>query len=353
MFNKNSININIPISISYLWNFGSLLGFFIILQITRGLLLILNYINFSSLTFDYCIELFFDYNSGWLLHNLHANGASALFFFFFLHIWRGIYYTSYYKKFLWWRGLFLLLLNIITAFLGYVLPWGQISYWGTTVITGLVTVLPYVGYDVLSYIWGDKIVRSQTLSRFIVLHFLFPFVLIIIIIVHTTFLHSYGSNNVFGLHNKIWTTKFNPLYRVKDILLVIVYMLRFNVVILGIPTILIEVVNRLEANPIITPTHIQPEWYFLFAYAILRSIPNKIGGVFALVISIFIFFFFSFRRNYIRRKYKIIHKLIFYIFITVFISLTILGACPVEAPFIFIRKLITCLYFIITLLFIL
>lgn len=345
MLNKRSLNINIPSSITYIWNFGSLLGFFFFLQILRGLFLILNYINYSNITFDYCIELFFDYNRGWLLHNLHANTASIIFFFLFIHIWRGIYYRSFYKNYLWYTGLLLFLLNIIIAFLGYVLPWGQMSYWGTTVITGLVTVIPYMGHDILYYLWGDKVVSPQTLRRFIVLHFILPFIILIFITSHIIILHTYGSRNPFGLPNKVNTKLFNPSFSIKDIWFFFLLTIFGFILFLNFPSLLLERVNWTEPNPLVTPSHIQPEWYFLFAYGILRSIPNKLGGVTALVLSVLVYFLFPLSRGFIIGKYDIIYKLNFFVYLLSFFLLSLLGRMPVEDPFISLRQTLTMVYF--------
>lgn len=338
--------LKIPLSLTYIWNIGSILGFCLIVQIRSGFLLVTNYINYFKLTFAACTNLFNNFDLAWLVHNIHTNGASFFFFAIFVHIWRGIYYGRWSKKLLWTSGVSLFLLNIITAFLGYVLPWGQISYWGTTVITGLFSVLPVVGDYILIYIWGDLVVGETTLTRFIRLHFILPFVILLLIIIHLNLLHIKGSGNSMGISNNRNKIYFYPLFIIKDLWpLIRILLLLFYFVLLD-PNKFGDVENYVEANYIITPVHIQPEWYFLFAYAILRSIPNKTGGVLALVMSVLIYYLFILcNRNWLRNDNIFIKQILFYIYLRLFVLLTYIGAIPVEHPFNLIRAVASFCYF--------
>lgn len=322
----------IPRSIRYMWNFGSLLRFIIIVQIITGFILVINYTNNN--TFSMCLDLFFDFNNSWAFHNMHVGGASFIFILIYSHIWRNIYYSSFNKTILWRSGVALLLMRISVAFLGYVLPWGQISYWGTTVITGLVSAFPS-GNEALNYILGGSVVGYQTLTRFIRLHFIIPFMIIILILTHVNILHTYASSNVLGVPNWVNVLEFSPFFFFKDTWVILILLMRILFVVMILPYVFREPENWNERDILKTPLHIQPEWYFLFAYAILRSIPNKLGGVLALVSAVFSFFFFKKHRN----------VLVWWIFFTTFIALTKIGSFPVEAPFMLTRQLLTFLYF--------
>ena len=322
----------IPNSISYMWNFGSLLGGFILLQIFSGFMLILNYTNDE--TFNKCLDLFFDFNSRWLLHNTHVNGASVIFILLYCHMWRGLYYNRFNKTVLWTRGVTLLLITIIVAFLGYVLPWGQISYWGTTVITGLISVIPS-GFEILRYIWGGSVVNYQTLTRFIRLHFITPFIILIVMLIHVSILHRYRSTNVLAIPQSINILEFNPYFLFKDIWVVLLVILFIFISIILGPYVFSEPENWNERDILKTPLHIQPEWYFLFAYAILRSIPNKLGGVLGLISAVTCLFFFKKKQT----------GNIYWLFFTSFLILTFVGAIPVESPFVSLSQVFSIIYF--------
>jgi len=271
----------------------------------------------------------------------------CFFFLIYIHIGRGMYYSSYHFLSTWLRGILILLVLIGTAFLGYVLPWGQISFWGATVITNLLSAIPYVGNSLTLWIWGGFRVDNATLSRFFALHFLLPFVLLAIIIIHILFLHETGSSNPIGTPLSLDKIPFHPYFTWKDLFGIFLRIVLFSSLVLLYPYLLADPENFLPANPIITPPHIQPEWYFLFAYAILRSIPNKLGGVVALFLSIVILIRIPLR---IKPKLNLIYlypssKLIFWIFINSFLILTHLGACPVEAPYVFISQILGGIYF--------
>jgi len=346
--NSFLINLPTPSNISYWWNLGSILGVCLIIQIVSGIFLSIHYTPNIRLAFNRIIHITRDVNFGWLLRIIHANGASLFFFFIFIHTGRGIYYGSFLKKKVWISGTLIMLILIATAFLGYVLPWGQISFWGATVITNLLSAIPYLGNRLVTWIWGGFSVENPTLNRFFSFHFILPFILCVIIIFHLIFLHEKGSSNPLGLINKVDKIRFHPYFTIKDIFGFIIIILFFFFINIKTPFIFNDPENFMPANPIVTPPHIQPEWYFLFAYAILRSIPNKLGGVVALFLSIVIITTLPFTSNLKFKSSSIypIKKILFIIFCITFILLTWIGAKPVETPFIFIGQLLTLIYFI-------
>lgn len=342
------INLPSPINISIWWNFGSLLGICLINQIIRGFFLSIHYSPNIENAFFRVIHIIQDVNYGWLFRLIHINGASMFFICIYIHIGRGLYYNSFLLKKTWIIGVIILLLTIGTAFIGYVLPWGQISFWGATVITNLVSAIPYIGDIIVKWLWGGFSVNNATLNRFYSIHFILPFIILIIVIIHLTFLHETGSRNPIGLNRNYFKIPFNPYYSIKDILGFIFLIFILLIICLINPYILSDPENFNQANSIITPIHIQPEWYFLFAYAILRSIPNKLGGVIALILSILILIILSFNFNYLIKGYKFyfINKNIFWLFIFLFNILTWIGAKPVENPFILIGQISSIIYFL-------
>lgn len=360
--NKNLINfintsllkLPTPINISYWWNLGSLLGLFLVIQIIRGFFLSIHYCPNTNYAFNRIIHIIQNINLGWLMHNIHINGASIFFICIYIHISRGIYYNSYKFHNTWLIGVTIYLLSIATAFLGYVLPWGQISFWGATVITNLVSTVPYIGNLIVQWIWGGFSINNATLNRFYSLHFILPFIIIIIVLIHLFFLHSTGSSNPLGTNRNLNKIPFHIYFTSKDIYGFIFFFLIFFLINLETPYIFSDPDNFLPANPIITPIHIQPEWYFLFAYAILRSIPNKLGGVIALLSSIIILYFIpliSIKFNSL--SFYPLNQYLFWIFINIFILLTWGGAQPIELPYIFIRQILSfCYFFYFILLFI-
>jgi ubiquinol-cytochrome c reductase cytochrome b subunit len=283
---------------------------------------------------------------------MHATGASLFFVCVYTHVGRGIYYGSYLSTQIWVTGILLLLRLIVTAFLGYVLPWGQMSYWGATVITNLLSVLPNFGNLAVEWVWGGFTVSNATLNRFFVFHFLLPFVILTITITHVAFLHETGSNNPLGLSTKSKLIHFHPFYSFKDLVGFLLFLVLISIITLLTPLLVIDPENFIQANPLNTPNHIQPEWYFLFAYAILRGIPNKIGGVIALIRSILALILIPFiHTNKIRSiAFYPINQFIFWLFIASFILLTWLGQIPREAPLISLRQLFTLAYFSLILL---
>jgi len=283
-----------------------------------------------------------------MLRILHANGASFFFICIYLHIGRGIYYSSFFFQETWNIGVLILFAVMGTAFVGYVLPWGQISFWGATVITNLLSAVPYLGITIVQWVWGGFAVDNATLTRFFSLHFLLPFIICALVIIHLLFLHQTGSNNPIGLNSRSEKIPFHPFFSVRDVFGFIVIIWRLVILRIIDPYLLGDCENFIPANPLVTPVHIQPEWYFLFAYAILRSIPNKLGGVIALVISIAILFILPFTQKTIIRgiQFNPISQAIFWTLLNIVILLTWIGARPVEDPYILLGQVLTVAYFL-------
>lgn len=344
---KSILNLPAPSNISYIWNFGSLLIIFLIIQIIRGLFISLHYCPNINLAFSRIIFIIQNINIGWLIHNIHINGASFFFICIYLHISRGLYYMSFKLTHTWLIGVRIFLISIATAFLGYVLPWGQISFWGATVITNLMSTIPYIGNNIVIWLWGGFSINNSTLNRFFSFHFILPFIILIIVILHVFFLHETGSSNPLGLRKDLHKIPFHFYFTIKDLILSYLILLFFLIIILQYPYILSDPDNFIPANPLITPIHIQPEWYFLFAYAILRSIPNKLGGVIALTISIIILYILPFIHNNTINSYSFyfINQLFFWLFNNIFIILTWLGRQPITDLFIFLSQSFSILYF--------
>nr|QVD42806.1 cytochrome b [Chiridota sp. SS-2021] len=346
--NNSLIDLPSPSNLSIWWNFGSLLGLCLIIQIATGLFLAMHYTADISLAFSSVAHICRDVNYGWLLRNTHANSASLFFCCLYIHIGRGIYYGSYVNQETWNIGVILLLITMLTAFVGYVLPWGQMSFWGATVITNLLSAVPYIGELLVNWVWGGYSVGNATLTRFYAFHFLFPFILVALSIIHLLFLHQTGSNNPIGVDSNCDKTPFHVYYSTKDlfgflVLITIILSLAFLS-----PNALTDPENFTPANPLITPIHIQPEWYFLFAYAILRSIPNKLGGVIALVASILILFIvpLTHTSNNQTNSFRPLSQILFWNIVAVFVILTWIGSQPVEEPYIIIGQITSVLYFI-------
>jgi len=345
--NHALVDLPVPSNIRAWWNFGSLLGVCLITQILTGLFLAIHYTPEVSLAFSRVVHIIRDVNYGWLLRRIHANGASFFFICLYLHIGRGIYYGSYKYHLVWFRGILLLFLTIGAAFMGYVLPWGQISFWGATVITNLISAIPYVGDSVVQWIWGGFAVDNATLNRFFTFHFLIPFILLGTVLVHFLFLHQTGSNNPLGVKNEIDKIPFHPYFTSKDLVGFIFMLSALVLLSLLDPYLLGDAENFRPANPLVTPVHIQPEWYFLFAYAILRSIPNKLGGVIALLLSILILSIIPIwhKIGFQGLSFYPPVKALFWVFIGTVILLTWIGAKPVEDPYILVGQVLTILYF--------
>lgn len=344
---KSLLSLPTPININYWWNFGSLLGIFLIIQILRGLFLSIHYCPNIFTAFNRMIHIIQNINNGWLIHNIHINGASIFFICIYIHIGRGIYYISFKIHITWIIGVTIFTLSIITAFLGYVLPWGQISFWGATVITNLISTIPYIGNLIVQWIWGGFSINNATLNRFYSFHFILPFMLILLIIIHLYRLHLSGSSNPLGLNSNINKIHFHIYFSTKDFLGFFLFFIFFYIIILQYPFFLRDPDNFIVANPIITPIHIQPEWYFLFAYAILRSVPNKLGGVIALLISIIILYSLplNIQIKINSLSFYPLNQIYFWIFTNSFILLTWFGAQLIEYPFIIIRQLLSLFFF--------
>nr|AXS65699.1 cytochrome b [Coleoptera sp. 3 KM-2017] len=346
--NNSLIDLPSPSSISLWWNFGSLLGLCLMIQITSGIFLAMHYTANIELAFNSVIHICRDVNNGWLLRYTHANGASLFFMCLYMHVGRGLYYGSYKLMMTWSVGVILLLATMGTAFLGYVLPWGQMSLWGATVITNLLSAVPYLGGTLVKWLWGGFSVDNATLTRFFTLHFLLPFIIAALVMIHLLFLHQTGSNNPLGLNSNYDKTPFHPYFSIKDLMSVMITLFMFSLLVLLEPRMLGDPENFIPANPLVTPVHIQPEWYFLFAYAILRSIPNKLGGVIAMVASIVIIAFplITNKSKFQGMSFYPLNKIMFWMYVVITLLLTWIGARPAEEPFIFTGQILTVLYFL-------
>nr|YP_010956652.1 cytochrome b [Coryphaenoides alateralis]WMY89745.1 cytochrome b [Coryphaenoides alateralis] len=338
-----------PANISTLWNFGSLLGLCLITQVLTGLFLAMHYTSDIQTAFASVIHICRDVNYGWLIRNIHANGASFFFICLYLHIARGLYYGSYLYVETWNIGVILYLLVMMTAFVGYVLPWGQMSFWGATVITNLMSAVPYIGNTLVQWIWGGFSVDNATLTRFFTFHFLLPFVVMAAVMIHLLFLHETGSTNPTGLNSDTDKIPFHPYFSYKDLLGGIILLVPLAFITFFWPNILGDPDNFIPANPLVTPPHIKPEWYFLFAYAILRSIPNKLGGVLALLLSILVLMAIPLLHTSKQRglTFRPLSQLLFWVLVANMLILTWIGGMPVEHPFTLIGQVASVLYFLL------
>ena len=339
-----------PSNLSYLWNFGSLLGFCLVIQIVTGVTLGMHYTPNIQEAFDSVEHIMRDVNNGWLIRYLHSNTASAFFFIVYLHIGRGLYYGSYKapRTLTWTIGTVIFIVMIVTAFLGYVLPYGQMSLWGATVITNLMSAIPWIGQDIVEFIWGGFSVNNATLNRFFALHFVLPFVLAALVIMHLITLHdSAGSGNPLGVSGNYDRLPFAPYFVFKDLVTIFLFIIVLSIFVFFMPNMLGDSENYVMANPMQTPPAIVPEWYLLPFYAILRSIPNKLLGVIAMLAAILALLTMPFTdlSKFRGLQFRPLSKIVFFIFIANFLILMQLGAKHVESPFIEFGQLSTLLYF--------
>jgi ubiquinol-cytochrome c reductase cytochrome b subunit len=350
------INYPTPINLNYLWSFGSAAGIALVIQILTGIFLAMFYTPNIDLAFKSVEHIMRDINNGWLIRYLHANGASMFFIVVYCHIFRGLYFGSYIfpRDRLWISGILLFLLMMATAFMGYVLPWGQMSFWGATVITNLFSAIPIVGKTIVEWLWGGFSVNNATLNRFLSLHYLLPFLIAAATIVHLSLLHKDGSNNPLGINLNVESISFYPYFYVKDLFSFLIFLILFSLFVFFSPNSLGHPDNYIVANSLVTPPHIVPEWYFLPFYAILRSIPNKLGGVIAMVSAILILILLPYINTSETRssKFRPLFATLYWFFFSDFLLLGWLGQKPVEDPYIAIGLFTTVLYFVIILFFI-
>ncbi len=343
----------VPFSINYRWSFGSLAGIFFALQIITGIFLAMHYTGHTSLAFASVDRIMVDVKNGYLFRYMHSNGASMIFILLYLHIGRSLYYQSYVSKpYLWYSGLVIFLLMMATAFIGYVLPWGQMSFWGATVITSLVTAIPVIGKDIAYWIWGGFSIDNPTLTRFYSIHYLLPFLLTAIIFLHLVFLHLEGSSNPTGVESGPGKITFHPYFTYKDATILLFTFLCFFVLVFFFPNYLGHTDNFIPANPLSTPAHIVPEWYFTPFYAILRAYPTKAGGAILMLLSILMLFLLPtihriFATNsLILIPYSNFSKTIFWLWVANFFMLMFLGSNPAAQPYISMSEIHTFGYFV-------
>jgi ubiquinol-cytochrome c reductase cytochrome b/c1 subunit len=349
LLNDHLIKYPTPVNLNYFWSFGSLAMLFLFIQILTGVLLAMHYVPHADLAFESVQHIMREVKKGWLIRYIHSTGSSFFFAVVYFHIGRGFYYGSYLypRGWVWVSGVVIFLLMMATAFLGYVLPWGQMSFWAATVITNLFSAIPYVGDSITQWLWGGFSVANPTLKRFFVLHYLLPFLIIGLVFLHIVFLHRAGSGNPLGI-DLVEVVPFYPYFFLKDLVMFFFISIIFFFFIGFAPHLFMHPDNNILANPMVTPSHIVPEWYFLPFYAMLRAVPDKLGGVICMFFSIIILLFlpitgsFSHVRN---TKFRPIYRFFFWLFVFNFILLGWLGACPVEVPFVFLSQCFTIFYF--------
>jgi len=341
-----------PRNLNYWWTFGAILTFVLVAQIVTGVVLAMHYVSDGSMAFDSVEAIMRDVNYGWLLRYLHANGASLFFFAVYVHMFRGMYYGSYKepREVLWILGVLILLLMIATAFMGYVLPWGQMSFWAATVITNLFTAIPLVGGAITQWLWGGFAVDSATLNRFYSLHYLLPFIIAGVVVLHVWALHVVGQNNPLGIDvkSKKDTVAFTPYATIKDVFATVLFLILLAWLVFYVPNYMGHPDNYIPADPLKTPAHIVPEWYFLPFYAILRAIPSKLIGVIALFGSIAVLFFLPWLDTSRVRSavFRPIYRQFFWIFVLVCIGLGYLGSQPPQGAYVIVARILTAYYFL-------
>nr|QHD26502.1 cytochrome b [Lepidotrigona flavibasis] len=336
-----------PMNINYMWNFGSMLGVFLMIQVISGMFLSMHYcpdIDKAFMSVSYIMK---DVKSGWLFRLVHMNGASFYFMMMYMHILRNLYYYSFKMTKAWMVGSMIMFMSMASAFLGYVLPWGQMSFWGAMVITNLLSAIPYVGQLVVEWVWGGFSINNSTLNRFFSLHFILPLIILFMVFIHLMVLHITGSSNPIVSKMSAYKVVFYPYFFLKDSLTILMVIIIFMLINLQVPYLMGDPDNFKMANPMVTPSHIKPEWYFLFAYSILRSVPNKLGGVIMLFMSVFILFLFPMVNvNKMKcLKFYPINKYLYWIFVNTFIMLTWIGGKPIEYPYTMLNMIFTFMYF--------
>jgi ubiquinol-cytochrome c reductase cytochrome b subunit len=356
VFNNHLIDYPSPINLSYAWSFGSLAGICLVIQLITGIFLAMHYTPHIDLAFSSVEHIMRDVNGGWLIRYMHANGASMFFIVVYTHLFRGLYYGSYIapREHLWCSGVVIFLLMMATAFMGYVLPWGQMSFWGATVITNLFSAIPVVGPSIVDWLWGGFCVDNATLNRFFSLHFVLPFVIAGLVIVHLALLHKDGSNNPLGVDSTTDKISFYPYFYVKDLFSFMCFVVVFSIILFYFPNLLGHPDNYIPADPMVTPAHIVPEWYFLPFYAILRSIPDKLGGVAAMGGAIVILLFLPFTNTSKVRSstFRPIYRVVFWFLFADFLLLGWIGQEVVEEPFVMVGQIGTAFYFLYFLVFV-
>ena len=340
-----------PKNLNYWWNFGSLAGITLVIMIVTGIILSMHYTAHVDHAFQSVERIMRDVNYGWLIRYIHSNGASFFFIVVYIHIFRGLYYGSYKapRELLWILGVVILLLMMATAFMGYVLPWGQMSFWGATVITNLFSAIPLVGESIVTLLWGGFSVDNPTLNRFFSLHYLLPFVIVGVVVLHIVALHRFGSNNPLGIdvRGEQDTVSFHPYYTVKDMFGLSAFLTIMAAIVFFLPNSMGHPDNYIPANPMVTPAHIVPEWYFLPFYAILRAVPDKLLGVLAMFAAIGVLFILPWLdRSPVRSAtFRPIYKIMFWVFLVNCVALTYLGAKPAEGIYVILSRLCTVYYF--------
>lgn len=347
---NHTFNYPAPVNLSYFWSFGALALCSLVIQIVTGVLLAMHYVPETNLAFLSVEHIMRDVPGGFWLRYIHANGASMFFFVVYIHIFRGLYYGSYSspRSLLWFSGIIIFFLMMATGFMGYVLPWGQMSFWGATVITNLFSAIPFVGDYIVQWLWGGFSVGNPTLNRFFSLHYLLPFIILGVVFLHIILLHDHGSNNPLGIKSNLDNIPFLPYFYYKDLFSFFLFLIVFSIFVVYSPNYLNHSDNSIEANPMVTPAHIVPEWYFLPFYAILRSIPNKLGGVVCMGLAIVILFALPLLDRSTKRSafFKPFHKTLFWIFFFNCFLLGWIGQEIVETPFIEIGQFSSILYFL-------
>jgi ubiquinol-cytochrome c reductase cytochrome b/c1 subunit len=352
MMRHSTTEYQCPRNLNYWWNFGSIAGICLVLQILTGIFLVMHYTPHVSMAFDSVEHIMRDVNYGWLIRYMHANGASMFFVVVYIHILRGMYYGSYKspREILWWMGIVIFILMMATAFMGYVLPWGQMSFWGATVITNLFSAFPVIGDPIVTWLWGGFSVDNPTLNRFFSLHYLLPFVIFAVVALHLMALHQHGSNNPMGIDVKTPkdTIPFHPYYTVKDFFGFSVFFMVFAWFVFYQPNYLGHPDNYTPANPMVTPAHIVPEWYFLPFYAILRAIPDKLGGVVAMFSALIVMFFLPWLDTCKVRsaRFRPMYRVAFWLFVATGLGLGFLGGKPAEGAYVLWSRILTAYYFI-------